>query len=156
MNDNDTHDERRESRLHAFNASLTASDRAKVQSIAASARESFGRAYGSRLSELMVDRAVDTILLSEEATVSIKSSFNQMPETRAGWDALVKRVSEADGWIKANLVSSDAKLKETMRAECMATLSPIKAIHLFRTGDLDGFVKNWIASQIQERMDAAR
>ena len=63
MNDNDTQDDRRESRLHAFNASLTASDRAKVQNITAAARESLGRSYGSRLSELMVDRAVDSILL---------------------------------------------------------------------------------------------
>ena len=146
----------RESKLHSLRASATESDRIKIAEIKAETRESAARIYGARISELMVQRLTDSVLISEEATVTIKSNHNQMPQSRKGWNELVKAIAEKDEFISANLTSSDARLIAELRAECMAELTPARSIHLYRTGALDGWLKNQIDARMTARLEAQR
>ena len=74
----------------------------------------------------MVERGIESILLSNEATVTIKSSFRQLPESddRAGWDRLTRATAENDMWLKSNLVSSDENLRAELRAERFQAFGP--------------------------------
>ena len=119
-------DDHRESRKLAFNSAQTLSDKAKIELIKNDAAQSFYRTFGKRLSPLMVERGIESILLSNEATVKIKSSFRQLPESddRAGWDRLTRATAENDMWLKSNLVSSDENLRAELRAERFQAFGP--------------------------------
>lgn len=153
---NDEQDERRASKLHALQTTATPSDRIKIAEITAATREAVARTYGRRLTEMMCARAVENVLLTEEATVSIKSNFDQMPGTRDGWDSLVKRIAEADHWIRANVVHSDASLREQLKAEFLDSLAPARKMHLHRSGDLDGAIKTFTERNMAARLEALR
>jgi hypothetical protein len=151
-------DEHRESRKLAFEAAQTLTDKAKIEAIKNDAAQSFYRVFGKRLTPLMVERGVESILLSDEATVTIKSSFRQLPVVgdRAGWDRLTRKTAESDVWLKANLVSSDENLRAALKEECLANLSGVKRMTLYRQGTLDKHIESFIAEHIDAKLEALR
>ena len=106
----------------------------------------------------MVERGIESILLSESATITIKSAMRMLPESddRAGWDTLTRATAENDVWLKSNLVSSDSQMKAELKAECLAALSAVKQMTLYRQGKLDVYVDHYIADHIDSKMEALR
>ena len=151
-------EEYRESRKLAFESAQTLTDRVKIESIRTDAAQSFYRVFGKRLSPLMVARGIENILLSDSATISIKSALRMLPQSddRAGWDRLAKSIAASDSWLSANLVSSDEKLKDELKAECLAGMSPTKQMTLYRAGTLDSVVKSYVDSNIDQRLESLR
>ena len=143
------------SRVEAYRATLTPYDQIRLGNFTTDLREALARSFGSRLSTLAVNLVVDRFMIDDVTITATKTPFSQLPEagSRAGWDALAKKLVEKDEWCRANLVSSDKKLKAELAQQFKATLAPARLMTLARTGqfeaELDKFVKAGVAAHIE-------
>jgi len=132
-------------------AGLTSKQSEKLTAIRRNVEIALARQYGTRLASIISDKLIkDTILRPDVLAHLEGATVAELPNNSAGWDRFARELVKADELAQRNLTFSDAELRERLRGEALASMSPQRRIALAREGKLDELLD----TQVEHALDA--
>ena len=119
-------------------AGLTSKQWEKLTAVRRNVEIALARQYGTRLAPIISDKLIKESILRTDVLAHLEgATVAEMPRDAAGWDRFARDIVETDELAQRNLAFSDAELRERLRGEALASISPQRRISLAREGKLD-------------------
>lgn len=143
----------RQGRIERVSATMPSTQAQRLTQIKQAAEVALARVYGGRLAPELVQRMTDGLVLDASVLCSIGSDVDEMPKSADGWDAFAKRLVASEPLAQRCIEFKDAKLKETLRQEVLAGLSPQQRMTMARDNTLDAHVEEKVQLRLEDRLD---
>lgn len=144
---------RRQSRIETQLSTLTTAQREALDRIKADMHLAISRAMGARENELVTQRLLHGMILQPECIATIFGTVDEMPKTRAEWDAYAKTAIEGDLLAKLYMASSNEADKEQLRQAAREALPSAKRLTMAHNGTLDDYIEGVVSAQLDSRAD---
>jgi len=119
-------------------AGLTSKQWEKLTAVRRNVEIALARQYGTRLAPIISDKLIKESILRTDVLAHLEgATVAELPRDAAGWDRFARDIVETDELAQRNLAFSDAELRERLRGEALASISPQRRISLAREGKLD-------------------
>ena len=119
-------------------AGLTSKQWEKLTAVRRNVEIALARQYGTRLAPIISDKLIKESILRTDVLAHLEgATVAELPRDAAGWDRFARNIVETDELAQRNLAFSDAELRERLRGEALASISPQRRISLAREGKLD-------------------
>lgn len=137
--------------IEQLEAGLTSKQAEKLTAVRRNFEIALARQYGNRLASIISDKLIkDTILRPDVLAHLEGATVAELPRDAAGWDHFAREMVEADELAQRNLAFSDTELRERLRGEALASMSPQRRIALAREGKLDELLD----TEVEHALDA--
>lgn len=132
-------------------AGLSSKQAEKLTAVRRSVEIALARQYGTRLTAIISEKLIkDTVLRPDVLAHLEGATVAELPRDAAGWDRFAREMVETDELAQRNLAFSNAELRERLRGEALASISPQRRISLAREGKLDELLD----TQVEHALDA--
>jgi hypothetical protein len=137
--------------IEQLEAGLTLKQVTKLEAVRRSAEIALARQYGSRLSPIVTDMLVKDMILRPDVLAHLEgATVAELPSDTVGRNRIACELVDADELAQRNLSFNDAELRQRLRNEVLASISPQRRISLAREGKLDELLEK----QVEQALDA--
>ena len=143
----------RVSRLTAWHSSLNPKEKARADSICATAREELARCYQNRVNDLVAERLMENLQISDKMSITVRSEWNQMPLSRADWKRYWTAAVASDVWAARCVVSRDHERRVRLKNKFLATISAANRLNYLRDGSLDRRTADHVEAGMERAME---
>jgi hypothetical protein len=122
----------------------------KLTAIRRNVEIALARQYGTRLAPIISDKLVREAILRPDVLAHLEgAAVAELPSEAAGWGRFARDMVEADELAQRNLAFSDAELRERLKGDALASISPQRRMSLAREGKLDELLD----AQVEQALD---
>ena len=136
--------------VEQLEAALTLKQITKLEAVRRSVEIALARQYGSRLSPIVTDMLVKDVILRPDVLAHLEgATVAELPSDTVGWNRIACALVDADELAQRNLSFNDAELRQRLRNEALASISPHRRLSLAREGKLAAILDTMIDEALE-------
>lgn len=144
-------EKRRQSRIDQLLSTSTPPQITRYEKLQGKLEVALARNYGAKITPTVTARILEGLILEPEVLGHIGgATVDEMPKTVEGWNALAKKLVDAEPLAQLSIAHSDAERKEAYRNEELQKMNGAQRLAMSRAGNLDDHIE----AKVMERINS--
>lgn len=138
----------RQARIENLTNGLTWKEQCHLSTVQRDAELALNRMYGGKISDLIMQRLLDGMILDSAVLATVSGGVNELPANQGAWDLWARQTVESDSLATICVANADEQLKAKIHKEALNDLDPAKRMELARNGTIDGYLDDVVKNRI--------